>query len=117
VKHVSLALVVIIAAGNSLARYAAGGDPHTSVIPERNAAQVYGRYCISCHGRTGTAKTGRGRSTHARNLTDASWQDRVSDERIFNAIMNGKGKMPAYDKKVSEKEADALVTYVRGLRK
>jgi mono/diheme cytochrome c family protein len=41
----------------------------------------------------------------------------VGDERIFNSIMNGKGKMPAYGKKLSEQEIDALVTYVRGLRK
>jgi len=41
----------------------------------------------------------------------------VSDERIFNAIMNGKGKMPAYGKKLSQQEIDTLVTFVRGLRK
>jgi len=41
----------------------------------------------------------------------------VSDERIFNSIMNGKGKMPAFGKKLSEPEIDALVTHVRGLKK
>jgi mono/diheme cytochrome c family protein len=54
---------------------------------------------------------------HARNLADAEWQSRVSDERIFNSIMNGKGKMPAYGKKVSEQEIDSLVSYVRALKK
>ena len=46
---------------------------------------------------------------HARNLTDAEWQDRISEERIFNSIMNGKGKMPSYQKKLSEREIDLLV--------
>jgi mono/diheme cytochrome c family protein len=31
--------------------------------------------------------------------------------------MNGKGKMPAYGKKISEPEIDTLVSYVRGLKK
>jgi mono/diheme cytochrome c family protein len=31
--------------------------------------------------------------------------------------MNGKGKMPAYGKKFSEQEINALVTYVRALKK
>jgi mono/diheme cytochrome c family protein len=54
---------------------------------------------------------------HARDLADAGWQNRTTDERIFNSIMNGKGKMPAYGKKLSEADIDALVSYVRALRK
>ena len=61
--------------------------------------------------------TRRGRLTHARNMTDASWQDDVSDERLFNSISNGRGKMPAFRKKISENDIDALVAYVRRLRR
>jgi mono/diheme cytochrome c family protein len=86
-------------------------------ISVRSAAEVYARSCASCHGRNGRAKTFKGRMKHARNLADAEWQSRVSDERIFNSIMNGKGKMPAYGKKVSEQEIDSLVSYVRALKK
>ena len=80
-------------------------------------AQNYSKQCASCHGKDGRAKTLKGKLKHARNLTDAEWQQKVSDERIFNSIMNGKGKMPAYSKKLSEADIDALVTYVRGLKK
>jgi mono/diheme cytochrome c family protein len=52
-----------------------------------------------------------------RNLTDAKWQASVTDERLFNSINNGKGKMPAFGKKLSEAEVDALVSYVRNLKK
>jgi mono/diheme cytochrome c family protein len=31
--------------------------------------------------------------------------------------MNGKGKMPAFGKKLSDQEIDLLVTYVRALKK
>ena len=61
---------------------------------------------------------GRGFS-HARDLTDAQWQTDVSDARIFNSIMNGRnvrGNMPAFSDKLKEKEANSLVTFVRGLK-
>ena len=83
----------------------------------RTAAALYAGNCASCHGRDGGAKTSKARINHARKLNDAEWQNRASDERIFNSIMNGKGKMPAYAKKLSEQEIDSLVIYVRSLKK
>ena len=80
-------------------------------------AAIYGRRCASCHGKDGRADTFKGKLRSARNLTDPQWQAEVSDERIFNSIMNGKGKMPSYGKKVSEAEINSLVSYVRGLKK
>ena len=40
----------------------------------------------------------------------------MTDERIFNSIMNGRnvrGNMPAFSDKLKEKDADDLVRYVR----
>ncbi|HAF13698.1 MAG TPA: hypothetical protein DHU55_18500 [Blastocatellia bacterium] len=92
-------------------------DSKTSSMDAQNAAELYSKNCATCHGKDGHAKTLKGKLKHARDLTDATWQDRVSDERLFNSIMNGKGKMPAFGKKISEQEADSLVAYVRGLKK
>jgi mono/diheme cytochrome c family protein len=86
---------------------------------ERTAAQLYRRYCVSCHGTDGKSKTSKGRFNHARDLTDPQWQDDVSDERIFNSIMNGRdvsGNMPPFSRKLNEKEVNSLVTFVRGLK-
>ena len=83
----------------------------------RTATALYVRSCASCHGRDGSARTMKGRHNHARKLSDPEWQDRVSDERIFNSIMNGKGKMPGYSRKLSEQEINSLVSYVRGLKR
>lgn len=86
---------------------------------ERNAPQLYRKYCTSCHGTDGRAKTSKGKFNHARDLTNAEWQDDVSDERIFNSIMNGRdvaGTMPPFNKKITQKEADSLVNFVRKLR-
>jgi mono/diheme cytochrome c family protein len=85
----------------------------------RPAAQLYRRYCVSCHGNDGRAKTSKGKFSHARDLTDAQWQGEVSDERIFNSIMNGRnvrGNMPSFSNKLNEKETDSLVGFVRGLK-
>ncbi len=81
------------------------------------SVELYNLYCVTCHGRDGRAQTRKGRSTRARNLADGAWQDRATDERIFNVVSNGKGKMPAFGKKLSEGETDSLVQYVRSLKK
>ena len=73
--------------------------------------------CASCHGKDGRAKSLHAKHVHARDLTDASWQGDVSDERLFNSISNGKGKMPSFKKKLSDNQIDALVTYVRQLKR
>ena len=82
-----------------------------------DAASIYNPQCESCHGRDGRGRTRKGRQTHARDMTDASWQNDVSDERLFNSISNGRNKMPAFHKKISQNNIDALVAYVRRMRR
>jgi len=92
---------------------------HVEPQKARTAAQLYRRYCISCHGNDGRAQTSKGKFSHARNLADPQWQAEISDERIFNSIMNGRnqrGNMPAFANKLNEKEAESLVIFVRGLK-
>lgn len=113
-RHLCLFVIFAIAFGLSLTSLAMPGEANQSSV--RNAAQLYTKHCASCHGKDGRAKTLKGKLNHARDLTDRAWQDDASDERLFNSIMNGKRKMPAFSKKLSEQEIDALVTYVRGLK-
>ena len=85
----------------------------------RSSPQLYRKYCVSCHGADGRAKTSKGKYSHARDLTDAQWHDDVSDERIFNSIMNGRnvrGNMPAFSDKLNQTEAESLVNFVRRMR-
>jgi len=85
----------------------------------RTAPQLYRKHCVSCHGSDGRAKTSKGKFSHARDLTEAQWQDEVSDERIFNSIMNGRnvrGNMPRFSDKINQKEAESLVNFVRRLK-
>lgn len=114
-QYIFLFVFAAIALGNIPGRGVIGGSVKPGSV--RGAAESYAKYCASCHGKDGRAKTLKAKLKHARNLADPEWQGRVSDERIFNSVMNGKGKMPAYGKKLSEQEIDALVAYVRGLKK
>jgi len=69
--------------------------------------------CSACHGKDGHAKTFHGWLVGAQNLTDAKWQTDSTDEEIVHAIKTGPKLMPAFDKKLSPAEIDALTMYVR----
>lgn len=86
----------------------------------RTASQLYSQYCVDCHGKDGRSKTSKGKYSHARDLTDAKWQEDVSDARIFNSIMNGRsvrGNMPAFNDQLKEKEVESLVDLVRKFKR
>ena len=107
--YLSVALLLTAISATTIA--AAGNAPA--------APPTYRRYCVSCHGSDGKGKTSKGRFSHARDLTDAQWQDDVSDERIFNSILNGRnvrGNMPAFANKLKENEVNSLVNFVRELK-
>lgn len=89
----------------------------TKVNAAGDVARTYNSKCASCHGRDGRSKTLRGRRTHSRDLSSGEWQNDVSDERIYNSISNGKGKMPSFKKSLTDSQIDELVSYVRRLRK
>jgi mono/diheme cytochrome c family protein len=82
-----------------------------------DARTIFEAKCAKCHGKDGRAKTVRGKFNHARNLTDAAWQNDVTDERLFNSISNGRNQMPDFKKKFSEAQINSLVAYVRQFRK
>src|SRR5882724_7203105 len=80
------------------------GTPSTA-----DASGVYNGKCAKCHGQDGRGKTIRGKIDHARDLTDGHWQDDVTDERLYNSISNGRGKMPGFKKNLSDDQINALV--------
>ncbi|MCM3869338.1 MAG: cytochrome c [Pyrinomonadaceae bacterium] len=110
----SLTMMVGFVASTTSSMEAQNSSPSTG---SSTPGAIYGRSCASCHGRDGRANTAKGKLRGARNLTDPQWQAEVSDERIFNSITNGRGKMPSYAKKITEAETNSLVSYVRALKK
>jgi cbb3-type cytochrome c oxidase subunit III len=97
--------------------YSANSITRSSSTPTTDdASTLFASECATCHGKDGKAKTFKAKLNHARNLTDAAWQAEVTDERLYNSIHNGKGKMPAFGKKLSDSQINALVAYVRTLK-
>jgi len=119
-KHALLPFALALTLMATLVASATGSAEPQNNSPSTSpstAAAIFGRRCASCHGKDGRAKTFKGRFRSARDLTDPKWQADVSDERIFNSITNGRGKMPSFGKKLPEAEINSLVSYVRGLKK
>lgn len=110
-------LVLVLAPALIAGAHASTANTIAASESAASAAALFSRHCVKCHGRDGRAKGLKGKARGTRNLTDGEWQNRVSDERIFNSINNGKGRMPAFGKKLSEAEVDSLVQYVRGFKK
>ncbi|MGA9780489.1 MAG: c-type cytochrome [Limisphaerales bacterium] len=78
-----------------------------------DARGLFTENCITCHGKNGRAHTFHGWLVGAQNLTDAKWQAGTTDGQILNAIKTGPSVMPAFEKKLSPSEIEALAMYVR----
>jgi len=72
--------------------------------------------CSTCHGKNGRANTFHGWLAGAQNLTKPKWQEETTDSEILDAIKTGPSVMPAFEKKLSEAEIEALARYVRTLK-
>ena len=84
-------------------------DPENKV----DARGLFNENCAVCHGKNGRAHTFHGWLVGAQNLTNAKFQANTTDEEIIKAIKTGPSVMPAFEKKLSPSEIDALATYVR----
>lgn len=117
-----LGVMAIAIARNASAFSSTGGvypvtiGPGTDLLAGDSRSD-YNSKCAKCHDRDGRAKSLHAKHEKARDLTSGEWQDSVSDERIYNSISNGKGKMPGFKKKLSDAQMDELVNYVRRLRR
>jgi mono/diheme cytochrome c family protein len=78
--------------------------------PIREAKTLYVLHCETCHGLDGTKGT-----SNAANLQAS----KIEDSEIKSVILNGndKGMMPYKTLITNDKEIEALVEYVKNLRK
>ncbi|HSY18107.1 MAG TPA: c-type cytochrome [Candidatus Acidoferrales bacterium] len=76
-----------------------------------DAPALFVENCATCHGKDGRAHTFHGRLVFAQNLTDTHWH--ATDAEIIDAIKTGPRVMPAFEKKLSGAEIEALGAYVR----
>jgi mono/diheme cytochrome c family protein len=99
-----IALCCLIAAPAAFA----GGGP--------DGAAIYKSKCAMCHGPDGAGQTAMGKNMKLRDLRSAEVQ-KQTDVELAKWIADGKGKMPAYKAKLSAAEIDALVGFIRSIKK
>jgi len=81
-----------------------------------DAAADYKAKCASCHGADGKGDTGPGKAMKVKDLASDEVQ-KLSDADLTGAIEKGKKPMPGYEGKLSKEQIDALVKYIRGMKK
>lgn len=82
-----------------------------------DAVKLYMTHCKACHGENGKP-TELGIGLEARDLTDANWQSKVTDEKIIKQIEDGTPeKMMPFKTKLSKEEIKSLVPVVRSFGK
>lgn len=100
-----LTLCILIAAPSA---FAGGGGS--------DGAAIYKAKCAMCHGADGAGQTPMGKNMKLRDLRSAEVQ-KQTDAELVKWIADGKGKMPAYKGKLTPADIDALVAFIRTLKK
>jgi len=77
---------------------------------------TYKAKCQMCHGASGMADTGAGKSMKVKPVNDPS-VSKMSEADMIKVTTDGEGKMPAYKGKLSDAEIKAAVGFFRSLNK
>jgi mono/diheme cytochrome c family protein len=76
-----------------------------------SGAAIYAQNCARCHGADGRAQTRKGREIDAVDFTSGDWSpDAARDAR---RISRGKGSMPAFGRRLSQTQINAVAQYIR----
>lgn len=81
-----------------------------------DAAALYKSKCVSCHAADGSGNTPVGTKLGVKSVNDPEMA-KQSDAEWIDVTKKGKGKMPAYDGKLTDGQIKGLVTYMRSLAK
>lgn len=79
-----------------------------------DAEALYKSKCQVCHGPDGKGSAA-GQKIGVKDFHSPEVA-KQSDEELFNTTKQGKGKMPAYDKKLTDDQIKQLVKYIRSLK-
>jgi mono/diheme cytochrome c family protein len=77
---------------------------------------IYKRNCAGCHGPDGSGQTAMGRSFKLMDLRSADVQ-KLTDAQLAEVVGKGKGRMPAYEKRLSHEQIQSVVAYLREMAK
>jgi len=83
-------------------------------IRSSSGENIFRAKCAVCHGVDGSARTPNGKKLKVPDLRSDEVQ-RLLDDELLDIIMNGKGYMPPFEKKVSADKRQQVIIYIRSL--
>jgi len=86
------------------------------VRAQSDAAKIYKTNCVLCHAADGSGSSSSGRALGAKDLRSQEVRAK-SDAELTEFITAGKGKMPAFGKKLKDDDIKQIVAYIRDLAK
>lgn len=93
--------------------------------PDKKTERLWKSKCSSCHGAEGKADTKKGAEMKIRDMSSAEYQAKLKDEDIKKSMLEGvnrteggvKQEMESFQDTLKPEQVDALVAYVRSLKK
>jgi mono/diheme cytochrome c family protein len=76
--------------------------------------KIYNARCSICHGVDGRGNTPQGRKVKAKDLRTPAVQNQ-SNDLLMETVMDGYGKMPGFEKKLSADQIQQVLAYIREL--
>jgi cytochrome c oxidase cbb3-type subunit 3 len=86
------------------------GAPAAATASGTSGKDIFAKNCAGCHG----AK-GEGRLAGAPKFADPAWQKGQDDAELIGIIRNGKGRMPVWKDKLTDKQITTVEAYIRTL--
>jgi cytochrome c6 len=105
-----IAILVVVSASWRPVQMQAIGEPVQEI------KGVYSSKCAVCHGMDGSANTAKGKELKVKDMRSQEVQG-MSDEKLYEVIAKGKGKMNGYEKSLGKDQVQQLVAYTRELGK
>ncbi len=93
--------------------------------PDKKTVRTWKAKCASCHGNEGKGDTEKGKKMGIRDYTTAAFQSELTDAKMKEGIEKGvkrekdgkKQEMDPFKDKLKAEEIDALVAYIRAMKK
>jgi mono/diheme cytochrome c family protein len=111
VKHTAIAFFLVAALLGSVSALTA--KPEAASF--QSAKSLYAQKCSVCHGNDGSGNTAKGKELKVRNWKTDPEVKKMSDAKMIEITMKGKGKMEGYEKTLGKEKVEMLVQYSKEL--
>lgn len=89
--------------------------PSSKAAYFQSAKSLFAQKCSVCHGNDGTGNTAKGKELKVRNWKTDPEVKKMTDAKMLEVTLKGKGKMEAYEKTLGKEKVEMLVAYGKEL--